>query len=82
MQNFSYWALRMRLEMLEHFTAVHKDLHAEAVLVLDAHGGPESPEQRQEETRIAEGFTYEWHQAYFSPVTHDARLLMHFHFPD
>lgn len=81
-QNFSYWALRTRAQMPEYFTAAYEDLDAEGIFVLDAHGGPESLEQRQEETRIAEGFTYVRDRAYFSPVTHDARLFIHFHFPD
>lgn len=81
-QNFSYWVFKTRAEMLDYFRRVREDLADGGVFVLDAHGGPESIEEREEETKIDAGFTYVWDQHWFSPVTHDAKLYIHFRFRD
>ncbi len=81
-QNFSYWIFKTRAEMLDYFKRAHKDLAEDGVFVLDAHGGPESIEEREEVTKIDAGFKYVWDQHWFSPVTHDAKLNIHFRFRD
>jgi hypothetical protein len=81
-QNFSYWIFKTRAEMLDYFRIVRDDLADGGVFVLDAHGGPESIEEREEETKIDAGFTYVWDQHWFSPVTHEAKLYIHFRFKD
>ena len=81
-QNFSYWIFKTRAEMLGYFSNARADLADNGVFVLDVHGGPESMEHMEEETKIDEGFTYVWDQDFFSPVTHEARLFIHFKFKD
>lgn len=80
--NFSYWVFRQRREMLDYFRGVYKDLARDGVLVLDIHGGPESVSEDEYESDTGEGFTYVWHQRDFSPVTHEAKLALHFRFAD
>ncbi|KAA3632610.1 MAG: class I SAM-dependent methyltransferase [Proteobacteria bacterium] len=81
-QNFSYWIFKTRAGMLDYFRRVLEDLGDDGVFVLDAHGGPESIEEREESTRISGGFTYVWDQHWFSPVTHEATMYIHFRFKD
>lgn len=81
-QNFSYWIFKTRAEMLDYFRGAREDLADGGVFVLDVHGGPESIEEREEETKIDAGFTYVWDQHWFSPVTHEAKLRIHFRFRD
>ena len=81
-QNFSYWILKTRAEMLEYFTMTYNDLSDKGVFVMDAHGGPESYEVMEEESEMEAGFTYVWDQDWFSPVTNEARLYIHFRFED
>jgi hypothetical protein len=81
-QNFSYWIFKSRAEMLDYFTKARKDLATGGIFVIDAHGGPESIAEQEEETENDEGFTYVWDQDWFSPVTHDVRFHIHFRFED
>jgi len=81
-QNFSYCVFKSRDEMLHYFKSVHADLANKGVFVMDIYGGPEAFQELEEETDIDEGFTYVWDQDDFSPVTHDARMYIHFRFED
>lgn len=82
-QNFSYWIFKTRREMLDYFSRVREDLADGGVFVIDLHGGPESVDTMEEETELEEeGFTYVWDQDEHWPVTGEARLFIHFRFPD
>jgi hypothetical protein len=81
-QNFSYWIFKTRAEMLNYFKLVIEDLADDGVFVLDAHGGPDSVVEQEEETENEAGFSYVWDQDWFSPVTHDVRFHIHFRFKD
>ncbi len=81
-QNFSYWVFKTREEMAGYFNCVHADLADKGLFVMDIYGGPESIEELEEETDIDEGFTYVWDQDYFSPVTYNAHMHIHFRFQD
>ena len=81
-QNFSYWIFRTRAEMLDYFRRARDDLAEDGVFVLDAHGGPESTELREESSEMEAGFTYVWDQHWYSPVTGDIRFYIHFRFDD
>lgn len=80
-QNFSYWLFKSRKEMLAYFRGVYEDLAPDGMFVIDAHGGPEAIEEMEEETEC-DGFTYVWDQHFYSPVTGEAKLHIHFRFPD
>ncbi len=81
-QNFSYWLFRTRSEMLDYFRRAREDLAADGIFVIDLHGGPECLEEMEEETPLEEGFTYVWDQDEYWPVTNEAKLYIHFRFPD
>jgi len=81
-QNFSYWVFKTRTEMLDYFRNVYNDLAEDGIFVLDVHGGPECQEEMEEETEQDGGFTYVWDQHEFWPVTHEAKMFIHFRFPD
>lgn len=82
-QNFSYWIFKKRSEMLDYFTRVYHDLAPDGIFVVDLHGGPESIQELEEETEMDdESFTYVWDQDSINPITGEARLHIHFRFPD
>lgn len=82
-QNFSYWIFRTRSEMLAYFTEVYEDLAKDGVFVIDLHGGPESHQELEEETEMEDkSFTYVWDQDSINPISGEARLHIHFRFPD
>jgi len=82
-QNFSYWVFKTRREMLDYFRGAREDLAEDGVFVIDLHGGPESIDVMEEETELEdEGFTYVWDQDQHFPITGEARLYIHFRFPD
>ena len=82
-QNFSYWVFKTRAEMLEYFQGVYADLAEDGIFVVDLHGGPESIQELEEETEMDdESFTYVWDQDSINPITGEAKLHIHFRFPD
>ena len=82
-QNFSYWVFKTRPEMLDYFSGVYQDLAEDGIFVVDLHGGPESLQELEEETEMDdESFTYVWDQDAINPITGEARLHIHFRFPD
>ena len=82
-QNFSYWVFKTRAEMLAYFRGVYEDLADGGIFVVDLHGGPESIQEMEEETEMEdESFTYVWDQDSINPITGEAKLHIHFRFPD
>lgn len=82
-QNFSYWIFKTRAEMLDYFKGVQADLDDDGIFVVDLHGGPESHQELEEETEMDdESFIYVWDQDSINPITGEARLHIHFRFPD
>lgn len=82
-QNFSYWIFKTRAEMLDYFSGVCKDLAKDGIFVVDLHGGPESIQELEEETEMDDkSFTYVWDQDCINPITGEAKLHIHFRFPD
>jgi len=79
--NFSFFLFKTRPELLAYFRHVRAGLSAEGLFVLDAYGGPESYERREERRRCG-GFTYVWDQHRFDPITHHAVCHIHFEFRD
>ena len=79
--NFSYFLFKTRPELLAYFRHVRAGLREQGLFVLDAYGGPESMERREERRRCG-GFTYVWDQDRFDPITHDAICHIHFEFRD
>lgn len=80
--NFSYWIFRTRDEMRDYFERVRASLKKDGVFFLDAYGGWEAIEPMVEARPIRGGFTYEWDQDKFDPITHAVENHIHFEFKD
>ncbi|HTF90595.1 MAG TPA: class I SAM-dependent methyltransferase [Planctomycetota bacterium] len=80
-QNFSYYCLTTRAELLEYFKAARADLGRDGIFVIDLYGGSESGDEMEESQRCA-GFHYIWEQAEFWPGTGEYLCYIHFRFPD
>ena len=79
--NFSYWLFQERLQMLAYFQRVRRGLRDKGVFFLDCYGGYDAPREILEE-RECDGFTYEWEQAEFNPITSLMQCYIHFSFED
>ncbi len=79
--NFSFFLWKTRRELLRYFRRARGRLAREGLFLIDAYGGPEAQERR-EERRPMGGFTYVWDQDRFDPITHETTCLIHFEFPD
>lgn len=79
--NFSFFLFQTRDALRRYFRAARARLRPDGLLVLDAYGGPEAQERRTERRRC-DGFTYEWDQARFDPVSHRTTCYIHFRFSD
>jgi hypothetical protein len=75
--NFSYYLFKTREQLRNYFSSVQQSLNSRGLFVLDAFGGSEAFSCLKEK-RQCNGFTYEWEQAAFDPISHD--LLCHIHF--
>lgn len=80
--NFSYWIFRNREEMRRYFAHVRKYLTKDGIFVIDAYGGWEAMEPKEERRRVKGGFTYVWDQNQFDPITHEVVNYIHFEFRD
>ena len=85
-QNFSFWIFKTRAEVIEYFRQVYDNLDDHGVFVMDMMGGSECLEEGQVEKRHIggkkKGFRYDWEQARFDPITHDATFVIHFKLRD
>lgn len=81
-QNFSYWLLMTRKEMLDYFKRARRSLAPGGIFVIDLYGGIESTEEMEEERKIEGGFTYVWDQATYFPGTGEFTCHIHFLFRD
>ncbi|MEM8771324.1 MAG: class I SAM-dependent methyltransferase [Pseudomonadota bacterium] len=85
-QNFSFWLLKTRAEVIEYFKAARSNLKARGVMVMDMMGGHESFIENRTEKRVIrkgkDGFNYHWEQGTFNPVTSYGSYYIHFRFAD
>lgn len=79
--NFSYSVFHQPRELVRYLIAARKSLAEGGVVILDAYGGWEAQQEKEEPREVtcpAGTFTYVWHQAAFNPI--DNRTLCHIHF--
>ena len=85
-QNFSFWFMKTRAEVIEYFKFARENLNDQGVMVMDMMGGEETYIEDRTEKRTIEkgknGFSYHWHQAKFNPVNSHATFYIHFKFAD
>lgn len=81
-ENFSYFLLMHRGEMLDYFTGVHRDLAPGGIFVIDAWGGDRATDPVCEERKLPGGVTYVWQQKSYVPTTGEMECAIHFRFRD
>ena len=85
-QNFSFWCLKTRQEVVNYFKLAFENLGEKGVMVMDMMGGKEcyASDVTDKRTIIKgkDGFKYHWEQAYFNPVSADCSFYIHFKFAD
>lgn len=81
-QNFSYWILQDRKELLDYFKRARASLAEDGIFVLDSYGGTEATIEVLEERKVEGGFTYVWDQNVYYPATGEFRCNIHFKFRD
>ncbi|MBT6273147.1 MAG: class I SAM-dependent methyltransferase, partial [Chromatiales bacterium] len=79
--NFSYWIFRRRAHLRRYFERVLKCLTDDGIFFLDAYGGHEAFEVKQD-IQEYDGYTYFWDQAEYNPISGDMTCHIHFRFPD
>ena len=81
-ENFSYFLLMRRGEMLDYFSGVRRDLAPGGIFVIDAWGGDRATDPVSEERKLPGGVTYVWQQKSYVPVTGEMECAIHFRFRD
>jgi hypothetical protein len=79
--NFSHWIFKTREELRDYFRAVRKSLGKEGVFFCDHTGGWACYREQVEKRRL-KGFTYEWEQVRYDPLSGVVENAIHFSFPD
>lgn len=79
--NFSYSVFKQRRQLAAYIKNCFRSLKPGGILFLDAWGGPDVLQHKTDKTRH-KGFTYEWEQRRFDPISHDIECAIHFSFPD
>lgn len=85
-QNFSFWLLKTRKEVIEYFKIARSNLAEGGIMIMDMMGGGECYEEGHKDKRTIvkgkKGFKYIWHQESFNPINHDAKFTISFKFKD
>lgn len=85
-QNFSFWIFKTREEVIEYFKVAHANLNEDGLMILDMMGGRECYNDTITDKRVVvkgkKGFSYNWQQAHFNPITADCSFYIHFRFGD
>lgn len=85
-QNFSFWLFKTRAQVREYFEIARANMAKQSVMVMDMMGGGACYDVGHvDRKKVKAGktrFEYRWKQAYFNPVTNDARFHISFKFPD
>lgn len=85
-QNFSFWSLKTRREVLDYFRSALAGLADDGIMVLDMMGGAEcrieglTHKQTIREGR--DGFSYIWKQVSYNPINSDTCCSISFKFAD
>lgn len=81
-ENFSYFLLTRRADMLAYFKGAHDDLADGGIFVLDAWGGDRATDPVREERKLPGGVTYVWEQRSYVPASGEMECAIHFRFRD
>jgi hypothetical protein len=86
--NFSTFIYHDRATLKQYFKAARRGLRRDGMLVIDAYGGPGAMRVGTQSRRVpgddslgavaGDGFTYQWEQRAFDPITHRTECRIHF----
>ncbi len=79
--NFSYSVFQTRSSLAAYVRNCYRSLRPGGMLFADAWGGPDVMQKKTDRTRKG-GFTYEWEQRAYDPISHRIECAIHFAFPD
>lgn len=79
--NFSYSVFKTRAQLKRYFEVARRMLVSDGLFVIDAWGGWSTTEPGREKKKC-DGFTYEWEQERFDPLTNEILCHIHFELPD
>ncbi|MCA8965618.1 MAG: class I SAM-dependent methyltransferase [Planctomycetes bacterium] len=79
--NFSYSVFQTRKLLGDYLKNCFASLKPGGMLFADAWGGPDVLKQKTDKSRKG-GFTYEWEQVRYDPISHHIDCAIHFSFPD
>ncbi len=79
--NFSYSVFQTRALLGAYLKNCFASLKPGGMLFADAWGGPDVIKQKTDKSRKG-GFTYEWEQVRYDPISHHIDCAIHFSFPD
>ena len=79
--NFSYSVFHTRSALAHYIRNCYASLAPGGMLFADAWGGPDVLKKKVDKTRKG-GFTYEWDQHKYDPISHRIECRIHFSFPD
>ena len=79
--NFSYSVFQTRALLGAYVKNCFASLKPGGMLFADAWGGPDVIKQKTDKSRKG-GFTYEWEQVRYDPISHHIDCAIHFSFPD
>lgn len=79
--NFSFSCFHERATLLRYFRSARRGLRPGGIFVADMFGGPEAMRTVTERRRVR-GFTYEWEQSSYDPITNHLMAHISFRFRD
>jgi SAM-dependent methyltransferase len=79
--NFSYSVFHTRSALANYVRNCFASLAPGGMLFADAWGGPDVLKKKVDKTKKG-GFTYEWDQHKYDPISHRIECRIHFSFPD
>lgn len=79
--NFSFCVFKEREVLKKYLAAALKTLAPGGLFFMEMYGGTESMIELEDDREL-EGFTYQWDQHSFNPLTHETLCYIHFAFPD
>lgn len=80
--NYSYCVFKTREALIRYFKVAKQSLNKDGIFICDIYGGTEATIEHTDPKRKYKGFSYEWQQAAYDPITHDTLCHINFYFSD
>ncbi|MEM1029737.1 MAG: class I SAM-dependent methyltransferase [Myxococcota bacterium] len=80
--NYSYCVFKTRADLTRYFRVARQSVGRDGIFICDIYGGTEAVIEHTDPRRKYKGFSYEWQQAAYDPITHHTRCHINFYFAD